>query len=286
MMGIKVTLFGKFDIQRNDQPMEGMEAGRVKELLGFLLLHRKDPQPREALAEAIWEDQPPERSKKCLRQTLWKLKGALSGIPGPEHPALLIDMEWISLNPQADWWLDVEEFERTGNRLKDKRGGDLNTEEFLELEHAAELYRGELLRGWYQDWCVYERERLQLMYLMVLTKLIQYCEINRLIDAGLIYGEKLLRYDPAYERAHRQIMRLYYLAGDRTQALRQYARCVEALQNELGVEPSERTLRLYEQIKSDGSGLRLPSQVDLPPALVDPHLIKVVKKQSSAQEPS
>ncbi len=47
------------------------------------------------------------------------------------------------------------------------------------------------------------------------------------------------------------MMRLYYLTGDRTAALRQYATCVAALKEELHVSPSERTLALYEQIRND-----------------------------------
>jgi DNA-binding SARP family transcriptional activator len=51
-------------------------------------------------------------------------------------------------------------------------------------------------------------------------------------------------------------MRLYELASDRTAALRQYERCVAALDKDLGVKPSERTVRLYEQIRA--GRLRLP----------------------------
>jgi DNA-binding SARP family transcriptional activator len=47
------------------------------------------------------------------------------------------------------------------------------------------------------------------------------------------------------------MMRLYFMSGDRTQALHQYQRCAAALQEELGVEPSARTVQLYEQIQSD-----------------------------------
>jgi hypothetical protein len=41
------------------------------------------------------------------------------------------------------------------------------------------------------------------------------------------------------------------LLGDRTAALRQYERCVNALKRELGVSPERRTIDLHRQIKSD-----------------------------------
>jgi DNA-binding SARP family transcriptional activator len=87
--------------------------------------------------------------------------------------------------------------------------------------------------------------------LLLLDKLVQYCEIHHKYDMGLSYGWQVLRHDHAYERAHRQMMRLYAMSGDRTQALHQYQRCVNALQVELGVEPSARTSQLYNQIQAD-----------------------------------
>ena len=46
-------------------------------------------------------------------------------------------------------------------------------------------------------------------------------------------------------------MRLHYMTGNRTAALRQYRACVEALDEELGVGPAQSTQRLYQQICSD-----------------------------------
>jgi len=119
------------------------------------------------------------------------------------------------------------------------------------LRQAVNFYQGDLLEGWYQDWCLCERERLQHMYLAMLYRLIGYCEKHREYDAGLDYGERILKYDPACERAHQHMMRLKSLAGDRTGAMRQYDRCLKALREELGVQPSRRTRELLDQVRSD-----------------------------------
>jgi DNA-binding SARP family transcriptional activator len=252
MSGIKATLFGRFKVERdNRQQIEGMEARKVQELLSYLLVHWERPQPRETLAELLWENLPPEKSKKNLRQTLWKLKSALDDRHLLGFPNVLVEMDWIQLNPDGDWWLDTAEFERIYARFKNNRARDLDEDSFLYLQQAVDLYQGDLLEGWYQEWCISERERFQAMYLLLLNKLVQYCEIHQKCEIGLAFGEKLLRHDRAYERAHRQMMRLYFLAGDRTGALRQYQRCAAALKEELDVEPSERTVLLYEQIKTE-----------------------------------
>ncbi len=101
------------------------------------------------------------------------------------------------------------------------------------------------------DWCLYERERLQYLYLTLLDKLIDYCEAHHQYEKGITYGLTALRYDRARERTHLRLMRLQSLTGNRTAALRQYEGCVAALQEELGVKPAQRTVALYEQIRAD-----------------------------------
>jgi DNA-binding SARP family transcriptional activator len=86
---------------------------------------------------------------------------------------------------------------------------------------------------------------------MLLDKLMVYCEANREYELGVEYGERILRCDRAPEYTHRRLMYLHYLRGSRTDALRQFARCVLALNDELAVPPAESTVRLCEQIRAD-----------------------------------
>ena len=98
---------------------------------------------------------------------------------------------------------------------------------------------------------MYERERLQGIYLALLDKLIQYCEARRDYETGILYGMRIMSCDRACERTHRRLMRLYYLNGDRAAALRQYTQCTVALEEELNARPSKGTVILYEQILAD-----------------------------------
>jgi DNA-binding SARP family transcriptional activator len=261
MSGLNVSLLGKFTIKRESHSLGGIQARKVQELFCYLALFHNHPQPREALCELLWQDHSSACSRKYLRQTLWKLQSAL--YPGADSliPDLLVDTDWIQLNPSANLTLDVVEFDHTCNLIRDKRARDLTDGDFQVAQHAISLYKGDLLEGWYQDWCIFERERYQTMYITLLDKMVQYCEIHQEIEAGLAYCAEILRHDRANERAHRQMMRLYFMSGDRTRALRQYERCVSALQDELSVAPSERTTHLYEQIRQDTYKPNLPLQI-------------------------
>ena len=247
-----VSLFGQFRVKCNGQNLTHSYPRKQQELLCYLLLYRGRAHPRETLASLLWGTNSTAKSKKHLRQALWQLQNIADPQGGlPNRDLLLVDADWVCINPAADLWFDVEIFERAFARAQDVPGHRLDSLQAEALREAAELYLGDLLEGWFQDWCLYERERLQNTWFAVLEKLIDFCEAQTTYETGLEYGARILRCDQARERTHRRIMRLYCLAGARTAALRQYDRCVEALRRELSVKPTARTVALYEQIRNE-----------------------------------
>jgi DNA-binding SARP family transcriptional activator len=88
------------------------------------------------------------------------------------------------------------------------------------------------------------------MHLELLERLTEDCVARGALDRGLAHGRRLLRLDPAREVTHRQVMRLYAAGGDRTGALRQYRRCVQALSQEFDLDPTQETVELYRQIRT------------------------------------
>jgi len=252
MPHLNVRLFGKFSILLNEKPVHGLDACKLQELLSYLLIYREAPHPRETLAALLWGDSSTAQSKKYLRQALWQLQSALDSHNDDNRSRVFqVEPDWISLNKEAEIWLDVTVFEQAFASAREVAGQHLDPSVAEALEQAIQLYQGDFLAGWYQDWCVCERERLQTNYLIMLDKLMNYCEAHQKYETGLTYGLTVLRYDRARESTHRRLMRLHYLAGDRTGALRQYEHCVAALREELGVKPSRLTTALYEQMRLD-----------------------------------
>jgi DNA-binding SARP family transcriptional activator len=244
MCRLTVRLFGNFQVQRDDQDSDAWNARKVQELFAYLLLYRERRHLRQVLAELLWPESTSEQSKKYFRHTLWQLQISLG------CKVLEVDAETLHLTGGASLWLDVSEFERACARVRGVPGEELDGQGAHVLDEALKLYRGDLLEGWYQDWCLFERDRLQRIYLAMLEKRMAYCEAYDEFEIGLDRGNCALRYDVAHERIHRRMMRLYHKSGDRTAALRQYKRCVTLLREELDVDPSERTVALYEQIRS------------------------------------
>jgi DNA-binding SARP family transcriptional activator len=196
----------------------------------------------------FWGDNTSAQAKKNLRQTLWQLQEALAPVDHEGQQVLLVDADWIQVNPRCPMWLDVSALEYALAGVRGVSGHALNDGCAQQLQQTVQHYTGELLAGWYYDWCLFDRERLQQIYLTLLDKLMDYCEAQYRYEDGLGYGTCILSHDYARERTHRAMMRLHCLCGDRSAALRQYQRCVAALETELGVSPSDHTMSLYQEI--------------------------------------
>jgi DNA-binding SARP family transcriptional activator len=249
---LQVSLFGKFEARLDGTVLTCFETGKVRELFCYLLLHRNRPHPREVLAGLLWGESSIEQSRCYLRKTLWQFHAALNAQAGSgSNLMLVVDPGWVEFDMGPGLWMDVAELERAYNCVRGSAGAELSIAQIQSLKAAVELYRGNLLEGWYQNWCLSERERLLHLYLTMLDKLMGNSEAQRDCEAGVFYGDLILHYDSARERTHRRLMRLYWLTGDRTAALRQYERCVTSLREELGVRPSKRTVELFEHIRAD-----------------------------------
>ncbi len=254
MSGLRFQLFGKFLVLRDGCELRGLDACKERELLTYLIAHRDRPHARESLASLLWPNTSTERSKKYLRQALWHLVSTLSKQPESAQQLLQVDHDWVQLNLSGDIWADIALFDRAFTMVQGVAGRQLDHHQVNLLKEAVNIYVGDFLEGWYQDWCLFERERLQNAYLYMLDKLMDRATEDEEYEAGRAYGAKILSYDRASERTYRRLMRLLYRAGDRTGALRQYQRCAIALREELGVRPERRTRQLYEQLKVEEPG--------------------------------
>lgn len=302
MNAIHVRLFGKLGIFVDDEPecllgaqpttldasfrsssdVERLSLGgrKEQELLVYLLLYRDRQHRRETLANLLWEQSTTSQSLKYLRNTIWKVQASFSS--DDVDSVVTVDGEWICLNSSANILLDIAQLEAAFVSVQGRAGHHLSDIQVAQLDEAIRVYRGDLLDGWYQDWCVFERERFRSMYLGVLDKLMAYCETQHLYERGIEYGTLILRPDRARERTHRRLMRLYYRAGDRTAALRQYDVCVAALREELDVAPGQQTQTLYGKICRDNAGYETPGEpADIEPLRPEDLLAQVESLQES-----
>ena len=249
MTSLRISLMGVVRVNHQGLRGENNMGRAVKALLGYLTLFRQRFHAREVLAGLFWGDSSEKRARSCLSTTLWRLRKILE----PDHVSagtylVTTSTGEIGFNNESDHWLDVDVFENRLNPILAKPYESLYSDEAEQLEEALSLHKGELLEEFYDEWALRERERLRSLYLSGQIQLMNYYRYHSAYDRGLTCARNILNLDPLREEIHREMMRIYCMCGQRSQALKQYEACIKILDMELGVPPMEETQSLYAQI--------------------------------------
>jgi len=196
-----------------------------------------------------------------LRRQLERPGGSAEGL-------FLADYNTLQLNPAA-FTTDIQEFKQALRRAPNTV--DANTSE-AHLRRAVDLYSGELLAGYYEEWILPERAHLAADCCSALTRLtkaaIQRGDLNSAID----YTRRSLNVDLSQESTHCELMRLYVAVGQNAAAQRQYRILERTLRSQLDVAPSAEARDLMRQARqtpivatsSPGSAPPAPSLLPSP----------------------
>jgi DNA-binding SARP family transcriptional activator/predicted ATPase len=242
---LQIHLLGQFRLTAEGQPAPGLTTARLQSLLAYLLLHADAPQSRAHLSFTFWPDASESNARNNLRQLLHQLRQTL---PIADR-FLRTDASTVQWVPDASCSLDVARFDEALAESEGAgRAGDA-ARRLACLERAVELCHGSLLPSCYDDWIAPERERLARRCKAAVAALVGLLEEQREYANAIAHVRHWLQHDPLDEEAHRWLMRLLALSGDRVAALQAYRQCAEALQKELAVEPSAATVRTYAGIR-------------------------------------
>jgi DNA-binding SARP family transcriptional activator len=239
---LSICLFANFSLKLDRTLLHSLNSSRLQALLAYLLLKSQEPQPRSRLAFLLWPDSSDQQARTNLRNLVHLLRQSL---PDPDR-YLDCRSQTIQWRNDSPYTLDVQQFEEAFNRAVALKKQDQASAYQASLEEAIHLYRGDLLPDCYSDWILPERERLHQAYLQALNQLITCLESQQDYRSAITYTQRLLQDDPLQETAHRLLIRLHILNGDRAGAKRAYLACEDLLLRELGVEPSPATREVYE----------------------------------------
>ncbi|MFN8483129.1 MAG: BTAD domain-containing putative transcriptional regulator [Anaerolineae bacterium] len=249
---LRIALLGGVTVAHDgiSAPLKITRTGQT--LLAYMMINGYRQHPRDVLADLIWGEQTQTQAHRCLSTALWRLRRELEPPGVPRGTYLMTSASGdIGFNWESDHWLDVAAFE---SQLGDALARPLEQMEPADadrIEAGLRLYRGDCLEGFYDHWALAHREHLFCLYLNGLTRLMRFHARNGQYEAGLSYGLKALQHDPLREETQREVIRLYWLTGQRSQAIRQYEACRTLLANELGIAPMEETQALYHQISQE-----------------------------------
>jgi DNA-binding SARP family transcriptional activator len=183
-------------------------------LLAWLAL--EGPTPRERLAALLWPDSGSEAARNALRQRLFRLRKQLGAdlVQGQAVLALAADIAHDLLGSTTLL-------------------GTLTAPDSPELDAWLARRRGAHKAQ--------QRQQLEAQ--------IEALEAAGDTAAALPLAQALIDAEPLSEDAHRRVMRLHYLRGDRAAALLAFDRLEQLLKHEVGTAPSAETLALLDTLE-------------------------------------
>lgn len=235
---LEIRTLGQFQV-RFDGHMLEIPTRPAQSLLAYLAFNAGMTFRRERLAGLFWPDSTEENARNYLRQALWRLRRSLDETAPTSGAYLQVGEIDLSFNPGSDYWLDSNVL----LRRKQEVGWSVG-----ELIEAVEVYRGELLPGFYDEWVILERERLNAAYDHKMQLLIERLLQEQRWDQVLERSETWVSFGRVPEPAYRALMMAQAGIGNRAGITATYKRLVAALEEELGLEPSEELLALRQQL--------------------------------------
>ena len=204
------------------------------------------PISHDALADIVWDQSPPEQWKSALSAVISKIRSLITktGLDGASTLSSVGGA--YELHPPSDLWVDLED----AFRRLDRAEGALRHGQYREAAGDATASSGVLRRpflaGVDSIWADGVRRRLeQQLYRCSITLA---CVWNQLDDQQLAAtaAETAIGIDPLRETAYRLLIEAEIARGDRSAALRAFARCEDVLAAEFGTPPSPETIAAVE----------------------------------------
>jgi DNA-binding SARP family transcriptional activator len=213
---------------------EAMVGGRTIDLaansqrvLAFLAL-RERPQLRGAIAGALWLDRSDRRAAANLRTALWKL--------GPDGRSLMTSRAG-SLAIADDVVVDFRAVIRLARGLLN-RPAALSRHLDCDVEPTVDMFAGDLLPDWDDDWILFERERLRQLRIHAIEALSRRFAMTGRFAEAVDAGLAAVAADSLRESAHRVLIEAYLGEGNVADARRQLDLYRTVLWDSLRLQPS------------------------------------------------
>jgi len=223
-----VTVLGGFEVSVDGGvvPASAWRTRRAADLVKVLALEHTHAMHREQLLELLWPELGAEAGGANLRKAIHYARRAMDSPESVTAEGGMVSL-WA-----GDVDVDADRF--MAQLTAAQRSGDV-----VAYAAAADAYGGDPLPAdRYEPWAEEARERLRTRHVEALK--------------GAQRWERVLELDPTDEESHRALMRRYFEAGRRREALRQFQQLRDALREFMGVGADRETLALYERVLAMG----------------------------------
>jgi predicted ATPase/DNA-binding SARP family transcriptional activator len=261
---MRIELFNGLCVRVGTQTINRFRSQKTAELLAHLAFYPQRMHSREVLTGLLWPEFENSAARKSLRVALSSLRHQLEPPGIASGSIILANPSYVGLNAQAIA-TDVVDFESV---VEAGLSASNRSEQIELLCRATELYRGELLPGYYSDWVLLEQRRLAELFFGALTQVLTHLRSEGDVSRAIPFAEHGVRVDPLREEAHLQLISLYAATHQWNEARRRYHDLEHILRERLDETPSTIAQSLAREIERQSSGESFHSRpnnaVDLP----------------------
>lgn len=244
--GLAIRLLGEFSIQVAGQAID-LPSRAAQTLVAYLAIDPGVAHRREHLAGLLWPDSTETNARNNLRVALWRARKSIEVEPAGARGRIHASELTISIDLGPDDSVDVQGFDGPA-------GGETSDA----LIAVLSSYGGDLLPGFYDDWVILERQRLEAAFEARMTVLLDRLAAERRWDEIVLWGERWIALGQSPEPAYRALMVAHTGLGDMSRVAAVYRRCLHSLQSELGVSPADETNALFAWLTEGGDPAVVP----------------------------
>lgn len=247
----RVRMFGGLEVSVGDRAITDRDwkKRKARMLFAMLVARQGNEIAREQVFDSLWPDMPADRAKNNFYVAWSAMKTAIMGESGTSGSCPYVDNSGGRCRIVTSSILcDIDEFE---SRILSARAAE-TAGEFAtmvsELEKVALMYHGDLMAGDpYEDWIAPLRDRYRREFVDAMVSLSQVLLTLDDPCRAIIYIRRAIEIDPR-EDLFQIALRCHIAAGQRNAAVEAFVNCKTQLADELGLDPSNETMTLYQRI--------------------------------------
>lgn len=249
-----VRVFGTLEVSVDGRSVQERDWRKRKARLLFAMLavRRGADTPRDELLEHLWPEMDEDRAKNNFYVAWSAMKGALMGGSQRATPSPYIESARgrCRIVPEAVR-LDLDDFDEALVAARDAESAGKPRAAISAYESISTTYRGDLLPGdVYDDWFSPLRDHYRMQFISAMTRATELLLEEDDPCEALLFVRRGLSVDPLREDLYQLALRCHILAGQRSAAIDTFIQCRSNLGEELGLDPSGETMKLYQEVLS------------------------------------
>ncbi|GAA0355617.1 response regulator [Bacillus horti] len=212
-------------------------TAKAQELFAYLIHYRHKHVRKEEILELLWPDMKLDRASSLLHTTIYQVRKTIQehGL----HVAIKYKDEGYYLEKE-DLIFDVDEWERGLGGL-----GEVTDTSIEQHQQLTELYRGDYLQDCPYIWKEAEQERLRLLWLEHIKKIVAYYVQQQRYTDAIPYYNQMKELHPYLEEGYFGLMKMNAALGYQAEVKKNFDKLVLRFQEDLGVQPKREVLDWY-----------------------------------------